>query len=46
MPPLTDIAAVVDEATDIVMFVRIALVDPDKVKAAAEAEPEGSAEKN
>ncbi len=42
MPPLTDITSVVDEATAIVMFVRMALVDPDKIK----AEPEGSAEKN
>ena len=46
MPPITDTSAMVDEAMDIVMFVRMALVDPDKVEAAAEAEPEGSAEKN
>lgn len=46
MPPITDTSAMVDEATDIVMFVRMALVDPDKIKTEAGAEPEGSAEKN
>ena len=42
MPPISDFSAAVNEAMDIVRFVRQAIVNEDEVK----ADPEGSAEKN